>query len=168
MAWVLSMLNRVEGRFMHYHIKCENARQFLHPSRTCITEWKCCQRTDDLMFIYVTLPAILALVGFKSPVPVHVFIERLLPSKSFSTFVTHERPFTCVYPFMTFHVTYSCTKHKTKEISLWLANRFNNFSTYICLWLSICVEISLMWELGKCRNFRFLPLKKLMKFHEWE
>jgi hypothetical protein len=69
------------------------------------------------MPVHITFPAILALVRLQSPVPVHVFIEGLLSSESFSTFLTHKRPFTCVYPLMTLHVTYK--KHTVEEESFY-------------------------------------------------
>jgi len=64
------------------------------------------------LFLYIiTFPAVLALIGFQTPVPVHVFIQRLLPSESFPTFLTHKWAFTCVYPLVTFHITYLHTMY---------------------------------------------------------
>ena len=78
----------------------------------------------------ITFPAVLALIGFQTPVSVHVFIQRLLPSESFSTFLTHKRAFTCVYPLVTFHITYSHTTYIFEENLLHYyvtAERFNGF-----------------------------------------
>lgn len=79
---------------------------------------------------HVTFPTVLALVRFQSPMSVHVLIKGLLSSECFPTFLTYKRPFTRVYPLVTFHVTY--TKQTVKRDSLY-CHRFTDsiISLYI-------------------------------------
>lgn len=97
-------------------MKCKTAYSFPHPFQH-VYHNKNMSWEQIIMPVHITFPAILALVRFQSPVPVHVFVEGLLSSESFSTFLTYKRPFTCVYSLVTFHVTY--TKHTVEEDSFY-------------------------------------------------